>query len=280
VAVGSACVACNVCDPLATNVVLPGGRFTGSTSGTSNQAGSCGGGSTPEAVFKLVLTASSDVFVTTHGSSFNTLLYMRSACCNGAEIACNDNADGQQTSVIQQRGLAAGTYYIFVDGGAAGAMGAYSVDVYAMPTSPNVAENCATPIRLTSAGVAGASNCGYVDDYAPSCGALPMTGGPDLVYYFVTTAASTTVTINTCTNTCIDTILYIRDTCNSATSERVCNDDSCRATGTCYLAPAALQSMVSVSLGPGVHYLVADQYGMAPATLPCGGFSLTATGIP
>ena len=99
----SAAPACAPATPTArrraTTVTLPGGRFTGTTTGTSLNAGSCGGGNAPEAVYQMVLTQTSDVFVTTHGSKFDTVIYMRSGCC-GTEIACNDNADGRTTSVL------------------------------------------------------------------------------------------------------------------------------------------------------------------------------------
>ncbi len=57
--------------------------------------------------FKLVLTQKSDVFVTTHGTAFDTVIYLRNGCC-GTEIACNDDADNRKTSVLTSRGLAAG----------------------------------------------------------------------------------------------------------------------------------------------------------------------------
>ena len=91
---------CSSCAATATTVTAPGNRYTGTTSGASNYAGSCGGGSAPEAVFVLTLTQASDVFATTHGSSFNTVLYMRSSCCNGTEVACNATSDGVATSTI------------------------------------------------------------------------------------------------------------------------------------------------------------------------------------
>jgi len=96
-------LSCGACDSVATFVTLPGGRFTGTTSGDSAIQGTCGGGDAPEAVYKLVLSVKSDLFATTHGTGFNTVLYLRRGCC-GTEVACNDDADGRGTSMLAQRG--------------------------------------------------------------------------------------------------------------------------------------------------------------------------------
>jgi len=210
------------------------------------------------------------------------VVYMRSNCCNGTEVACNNDADGRTTSVLSQRGLAAGTYYVYVDGAAAGASGAYTVDIYVSPASANVSEACGNVTRLTSAGIASASNCAYVSDFDPtSCGAT-TSGGPDLVYYFLLNAP-TTVVIDTCSNTCIDTVIYVRDVCTDTASQRACNDDSCRASGSCYVMSASVQSRVSIALTAGAHYVIIDQYAPAPTSpvnLPCGAFSVHSTGLP
>ncbi len=278
---GSCVVPCNTCDPSATVVALPGGRYTGTTSGASNFAGTCGGGGAPEAIYKLVLTVSSDVFVTTHGTGFNTVVYMRSNCCSGTEVNCNDDADGRTTSVLSEHGLAAGTYYVFVDGATAAATGAFSADIYVSPASPNPSEACGNVTRVTNAGIASVSNCAYGPNFDPSgtCGSTLPATGPDLVYYFLLDAP-TTVTFDTCSNTCVDTVLYVRDICTDTTSQRICADDSCRASGTCYQNPAQVQSRISVALSAGPHYVIVDQYSPAPASLPCGSFSLHPIGVP
>jgi hypothetical protein len=80
-----------------------------------------------QSVFKLVLTARSDVFVTTHGTGFDTSVYMRNGCC-GAEIACNDDACGLQAAVCFH--ATAGQQYLIRLGnfpGAAPGAGQFSV---------------------------------------------------------------------------------------------------------------------------------------------------------
>jgi hypothetical protein len=242
--------------------------------GTWSNVGSCGGGAAPDTVYKLVLTAPSDVFVTTHGTQFDTVVYMRRGCC-GDELGCNDNADGRSTSVLAQTGVPAGTYYIVVDGATAAAAGAFTVDIYATPTSTHPADACGNPMRISSAPVTG-NTCGYRHDYDPGQGCLDMTSSLDAVYYFVLDAPST-VTFNTCSGTCIDSVLYVRDVCTLSSSQRSCDDDSCSASESCFTNDH--QSRISGMLPAGVHYVVLDTYPNGPP-VTCGAFTITPTGIP
>ncbi|HTL36701.1 MAG TPA: hypothetical protein VL326_26385 [Kofleriaceae bacterium] len=100
---------------------------TGSTlGGTNEHAGTCGQGSdggtrAPEAVYSLTLAAGvSNVHVTTDnpGTSYDTLIYMRSGGCAGPEIGCDDDTftTAVNASTIDTGALASGTYFIFVDG--------------------------------------------------------------------------------------------------------------------------------------------------------------------
>ena len=273
------CGASPLCASSAVTVTLPGGRFTGATAGASFDHGSCGGDGAPEAVFSLVLTQKSDVFITTHGTHFNTVVYMRSDCC-GAEISCNDDADKRATSVLRASGLAAGQYSIFVDGADANQKGAFTVDIYATPTSDTAGDNCGGAARIADLPVTG-TTCTLADDFSPlgtGCLAPPSaTTAADAVYYFVLDDPSTVVTFSTCTNTCIDTILFLRDVCTMAASQMACNDDFCRPV-TCPVGPPK-QSRTTATLGPGVHYLVLDSHVVGPAT-PCGPFTISSTGVP
>jgi hypothetical protein len=226
-------------------------------------------------VFTLTLTVTSDVFVTTHGTQFDTVVYMRRDGCCGAEIACNDNADFRTTSVLSQKALAPGTYYIYVDGADANAAGDYTVDIYYTATSAKPADACGNPARISTAAVSG-NTCGYRDDYEPVSSCTNGQGTTnDAVYYFVLDAP-TTVTFDTCTGTCLDTVLYVRDTCNSLLTQQVCDDDSCTASAAC--ASAGVQSRATATLSAGVHYLILDTFaGNIP---PCGPYTVTPAGLP
>jgi len=132
--------------PCDTPTVIPaqGGTFTGTTSGTSSLAGSCGSsGTSPEQVFQWTPAVSGTATIQTcgAGTTFDSVLYMRSGpCASGAEVAagCNDdacpNASGlNRASSITTTVTAGQTYFIVVDG-YGGAQGTFSLTV-AAPTA-------------------------------------------------------------------------------------------------------------------------------------------------
>src|SRR5256712_2651068 len=92
-----------------TPTVIPaqGGTFSGATSGTSTLAGSCGSsGTSPERVFQWTPAASGTATIQTcgAGTTFDTVLYMRSgACASGPEVAggCNDDACTNATGLYR-----------------------------------------------------------------------------------------------------------------------------------------------------------------------------------
>jgi hypothetical protein len=55
------------------------------------------------------------VELATLGSSFDTVLYVRSDSCTGDEVECDDDGGDDLDSYIG-RDLTAGTYYVFLDG--------------------------------------------------------------------------------------------------------------------------------------------------------------------
>src|SRR5438094_5760971 len=124
-----------------TVIPAPGGTFSGTTSGTSALAGSCGrSGESPERVFQWTPTVSGTATIQTCGAAttFDTVLYLRSGVCSGGpEVAagCNDdtcpNASGLlRGSRITPTVTAGQTYYIVVDG-YGGAQGTFALTVTA-----------------------------------------------------------------------------------------------------------------------------------------------------
>ena len=122
-----------------TPIPAAGGTFSGTTSGTSMQAGSCGSsGTSPEQVFQWTPLASGTATIQTcgAGTSFDTVLYLRSgSCASGPEVAagCNDDACTNGTGLNRASRLtptvtAGQTYYIVVDG-YGGAQGTFSLTV-------------------------------------------------------------------------------------------------------------------------------------------------------
>src|SRR5438067_1792845 len=122
-----------------TVIPAPGGTFSGTTSGTSALAGSCGSsGDSPERVYQWTPAVSGMATIQTcgAGTSFDTVLYLRSGvCASGPEVAagCNDDACANATGLnrasrITPTVTAGQTYFIVVDG-YAGAPGAFTLTV-------------------------------------------------------------------------------------------------------------------------------------------------------
>src|SRR5947199_42818 len=142
--------------------VLPaqGGTFGGATSGTSALAGSCGSsGTAPEQVYQWTPTVSGTATIQTcgAGTTFDTVLYMRSgACAGGPEMAagCNDDACTNATGLYRASRLtptvtAGQTYYIVVDG-YGGAQGIYGLTVTPPVGSPTTTTSTRPPTTTTT----------------------------------------------------------------------------------------------------------------------------------
>ncbi|MBW2263021.1 MAG: pre-peptidase C-terminal domain-containing protein [Deltaproteobacteria bacterium] len=114
----------------AAHAITADGSWSGANSSLTNQGdGSCAtatGGL--EAWFTFTLTASTDVHVDTFGSDYDTVLFIREGSCTGTEAGCNLNA-GFRTESALDLTLAAGTYYLAVDGAVSTATGNYQLNV-------------------------------------------------------------------------------------------------------------------------------------------------------
>jgi len=283
---GSTCTPCpGSIDALSPNPT--GGRFTGTTTGPSEHAGgSCANGNGPEVFYHFTLLTASDVFITTHGSSFDTVVYVKECDCDGPEIACNNDADGLTTSVIHLRDLAAGAYNIFVDGRQGTDQGDYQLHVYA--TDPGLeGDRCGDPIYLTSAGYEYSSpndTCNLSRDYEPyrtgDCGTFVGTGNAEeMVFYFWVPSDGTTIMFSTCDSlslTFFDTALYLRYVCNnpSASNQVDCAEDIRCGPGDSFRRLTEL----TVTLDAGLYYLMVDGYAQEPSIpYSCGEYILTVS---
>ena len=79
-----------------------------------------------DVVYALTVGYYREVQISTAGSSFDTVLYVRSGSCTGTEIGCNN--DYNDTTSYLDLWLNAGTYYIIIDGYSSNC-GAYSLTV-------------------------------------------------------------------------------------------------------------------------------------------------------
>ncbi len=112
--------------------VIPpsGGSVTGTTSGTSTQGASCGGGSAPEKTFQWTPSVSGTATIQTcdtTSTNYDTVKYVRPGRCGvGPELPCNDDTVGcgivgdgsnpRHGSKVTLNVTAGTPYYILVDG--------------------------------------------------------------------------------------------------------------------------------------------------------------------
>lgn len=144
------------------------GSYIGATlaSDPSALSGSCTGAMAPEAVYALTLAAGADIRVTASASLWDLGVYLTFAPCGaGVELACADVGTAGDAETIAVRDLAAGTYYLVVDGYTAMDHGDYTLSVDARTIVPpggacdpaNPAERCATGTACV--GPSGARMC-------------------------------------------------------------------------------------------------------------------------
>jgi hypothetical protein len=269
---------CDGTCPSSTVVSAPGGRFVGNTTGgPSHTSDGCGGGG-PVRTFTFTLESTSDVFLTTHGSDVDTVLYVRSCSCDGEEMGCNDDADGRVTSALQLPNLPNGTYTVFVD--TKGSGGSFQLDLYISP--PGTAGNrCGRPRPLATPTASG-TTCGFTNDHTGECEfpGFESFQGPDTVYYFVVDTAGT-YTFDTWTGcTDYDTSLALWETCTPSDPEArlTCNDDYSGNRSMCspWAGNVRLQSQMSAGLSPGVYYVFVDS--VTQGAISCGNYTLTTSG--
>ena len=168
-----------------TAITIPseGGPFFGTVTGaTSTTAGSCGGGSSHEQVFKWTpqSTGIADISTCGTGTDFDTALYLGQSCGSSAQ-GCNNDAcfDGNnifQASRITPFVFSNSTYYIVVDGGGSGSTGHFRLNVVPPPTPTP------TPTPAARAYVANAlsKSISIIDtkSLAVVNGGVPLDGAP------------------------------------------------------------------------------------------------------
>src|SRR5438128_3564244 len=260
-----------------------GGTVSGATSGTSALVGSCGStGTAPERVYQWTPAVSGTATIQTcgAGTTFDTVLYLRSgACAGGPEMAagCNDDACTNATGMYRASRLtptvAAGqTYFIVVDG-YGGAQGTFSLTVTPpVPTTTTTTlpggGGCSSAIAIPASGgtVSGATS--GPSALVGSCGSSGTA--PERVYQW-TPAVSGTATIQTCgAGTTFDTVLYLRSGACAGGPEMAagCNDDACTNAIGLYRASRLTPTVTAGQ----TYFIVVDGYGGGQ-----GPYSLTVT---
>jgi len=274
--------------------VIPagGGTFSGTTSGSSAQTGTCGStGSAPEQVYQWTPNASGTATIQTcgAGTNFDTVLYIRNgSCATGSELpgGCNDDACTNSTGLVRASRLtptvtAGQTYFIIVDGYSTSS-GSFTLSVTppgasstTTTTSPSTTTTttpgsggCSSPITIPAGGGTFTGATSGSSTLAGSCGSTGSA--PEGVYQW-TPDASGTATIQTCgAGTNFDTVLYIRNSPCATGSELPggCNDDACtNSTG----LVRASRLTPTVTAGQ-TYFIIVDGYSTSS-----GSFTLSVT---
>lgn len=214
--------------------------------------GSCGGGGAPDTIYRLNLTSRSRVRASFASAEFPPVMYLQRTCGDQtSEVFC---LDGRSGSPIDQT-LAAGTYYLVVDGVDQNAFGAAAVHVQVDDMGALEASCRAAPLLRPGHQVTG-TTVGSSDRFQATCAG--GAASPDLIYRLQIRRRST-VRI-TSEQTDWDGAIYVRSDCTDQTSELACNDD----------AGDNRHSMLETELEPGTYFVFMDGFASANQ----GAFSL------
>ncbi len=299
-----------------TAIPAQGGTFSGTTSGASSQAGSCGSsGSAPERVFQWTPAVSGTATIETcgAGTNFDSVLYLRSGvCAGGAEVGCNDDACVNSSGLLRASRItpavtAGQTYFIVVDG-YAGAQGTFNLTVTPPAAATTTTTTTSTPTTTTSTTTTSTTTTSTATStttttLAGACGSpavIPAQGGtfsgttsgassqagscgssgsaPERVYQW-TPAVSGAATIETCgAGTNFDSVIYMRSGACAGGPELGCNDDACSNSSGLFHA-----SRITPTVTAGqTYFIIVDGYSGASGTFalkvaPPGASSTTTT---
>lgn len=113
-------------------------RAEGSTVGVSDEffGSSCAsGGIAADAAFTWTAPAAGRYHISTAGSDFDTLVFVREGGCEGREIGCNDDANGELTSEVSLDLESCQTITVIVDGFDEAAEGNFVLTIEGTETS-------------------------------------------------------------------------------------------------------------------------------------------------
>ena len=138
----------------------------------------------PDRVYAFT-TSGGDLTVNLVPNSVDLGVSLWNACPSGAELACVDDSGGNET--LTYPGLAAGTYYLWVDGWTSSSSGSYSMTVTMNETTASTGNTCASAIPVTFssnfASVSGTTS-GLTNDHTTTATGCSSVTGPDKFYSF------------------------------------------------------------------------------------------------
>jgi len=222
------------------------GTFSGATFGANGDGGTgCPAGAAPSVWYALTAACDGEMTVDTCGSAYDTVVSIHDGCF-GSEVACNDDC----TSAALCTGLSScvtasvrfGQRYFVRVSGFNGAAGTYALRI-AFTCPPPANDDCSRAIDIVPGSYEG-TTLGATPDLATVC---PAAGSPS-VWYAVTPACDTTLSIDTCGSQ-YDTLVSLHGSC--AGDELACNDD-CADASVC----GGLDSCLGASVVRGRRYLI------------------------
>jgi len=256
------------CSSLTVIDISSGGTFLGSTCAATNAftaGAACGGGAaSPDVLYRLELTGAADVTLDTVGSDYDAVLQLRSGpACPGTLLACDDNSAGGTPGQARIfRNLAAGTYFVVVDGAGTSSRGNYNLNVTIAATPPPPNDACTGAIDISAGGVFSGSTTQATDDHAYSCS--PSASGGRDVWYTFTLLQREVVYLDTVDGNTWDSVLQLRSGACGSSTALTCADDQCRAYS------GGVRSQILRVLDPGTYFVVVDGWNAAAA----GNFAL------
>jgi hypothetical protein len=221
-------------------------RASTRTGGDSLRA-SCLRGAAPECVFELEASTRSELRVALETGAFDGALALYERGVSGSaprELRCVDDLpSGDVHHSRLDATLPAGSYLLAVDG-ANGEAGEFELFAELEPLA-SIATACAAAAPLHAAAALRDSTRGGTNLFSATCGGGGQ--GPDHVHVL---ALDKPARVRIRQQAEYDGSLYLRASCEDASSELVCNDDF----------QTNARSMIAARLPAGTYYVFSDSY--------------------
>lgn len=245
----------DMCPGISVPIQVGAQVFVGdNTCAADDAAGTCGFNGGRDIVHELVLAHARRLRAETlgpAGGGYDTVMYLRSTCAAPAsELVCDDDSAGGLFSRIDER-LAAGTYYLYVDGATSSALGFHALRVEIDPQN-----RCAgaSPIAIPPLGVTvrfDGATIGATNDFQAPCAF--QQNSPDHVYTFTVPSEMRLRFETEAIGGSYDTAMALHaGPCTEGMPTTIaCDDDLGQGT----------LSRIETTLGAGTYFLTVDGFG-------------------
>lgn len=225
--------------------LTPGVQFAGNGTGSQDDVAPSCSATGVDMIHHFRLAEAQDVTIVASAGTTYLRAALSTVCAMPAtEVACVAGTPARITA----RGLAAGDYYLVVEGTS---LGAYTVDLTLAPptmiTDVTGNDTCANAFAIpATGGLFRGNTTALTDDFRPTDCGSETNASPDAVYCFTLTARSRIVA--TTNGSAFDTVVYVLG--STCTGELECDDDGGDGT----------QSLLDTTLDAGTYTLVVDGY--------------------